>query len=133
MKTFQEWAKERYLQEGFGFEDDRVENIDEKLKGIRETLKNALAGNKLGLKWGDLGMRVTNLAEVLPTKKQEIEDLRRQYDQLIAPISQAYQTAVGMQNSDARLKLTQDAMKDASDKFPTFRASLMALGSGSIS
>ena len=135
MKTFQEWAKERYLQEGYGFEDDpAVENLDEELYGIRQTLKNALAGNKLSGNWGDLGMRVTNLAKVLPNKEREIQDLRKVYDQLIAPISQAYQqvSSYGREDHPKVRELTEQAIKDAYRFFPKFERLLYALGSGSL-
>ena len=72
MKTFKEWKTLKEAEftpdgkflEALGFEDDpNVESLDDELYGIRETLKNALAGNTLSYQWGGLGLRIRKLAE----------------------------------------------------------------------
>jgi hypothetical protein len=79
MKTFKEWKTLKEAEftpdgkflEALGFEDDpNVESLDDELYGIRETLKNALAGNTLSYQWGGLGLRIRKLAERGVDKKQ---------------------------------------------------------------
>jgi hypothetical protein len=135
MKTFQEWAKERRLQERYGFEDDpAVESLDEEIYGIRETLKNMLSRNSLPGNWGDLGVRIKNLSKMAPQKSKEIHQASDLYDQLKAPIDKAYHqaTSYGREDHPEVRELTNQAMKEAWGYFKPLVNILYSLGSGSM-
>ena len=84
MKTFAEFL------EAYGFEDDpNVESLDQELYGIRETIKNALAGGTLVYQWGDLEMRIRKLAERRVDQKR-LEKVITYYQSMTNEITRTY-------------------------------------------
>ena len=124
--SFSEWAKNRELSEQAG-------NIDEELTGIRETLKNALAQNKVAYPWGRLGQRIADLAQMLPNKQMEVQQVKGAYDKMITPINQAQQQTSSLHEQDPKVReIGSQAIQQAYRFFESFVQSLYSLGSGAL-